>query len=118
MWQPQGFYNEYTLRTPVILAGDEAVKGLYNYPASKIAVIHGSSFFDEKLFLSVFSKREVRFFMRSWKEEPDFEGIKGTVGDLEDYRPDTIIAVGGGSVIDGSKLCRLLYEFPFFEPKA
>ena len=75
MWQPQGFYNEYTLRTPVILSGENSVRGLYNYPAAKIAVIHGTSFCDRELFLSTFSKREVRFFARSWKDEPSFEGL-------------------------------------------
>ncbi|MBR1635122.1 MAG: iron-containing alcohol dehydrogenase [Lachnospiraceae bacterium] len=117
MWQPQGFYNEYTLRTPVILSGENSVRGLYNYPAAKIAVIHGTSFCDRELFLSTFSKREVRFFARSWKDEPSFEGLRETIGELEDFKPDVIIAVGGGSVIDGSKLCRLLYEFPYFDPK-
>ena len=117
MWQPQGFYNEYTLRTPVILSGRESVKGLYNYPASRIAVIHGSSFKDEDLFVSTFAKREIDFFRRSWKEEPDFEGLRGTIDAIEKFRPDVIIAVGGGSVIDGSKLCRLLLEYPCFDPK-
>ncbi len=116
MWQPQGFYNEHTLRTPVIISGEESVKGLYNYPASRIAVIHGSSFEDKDLFLTAFSKREIRFFRRSWKEEPDFEGLKGTIKEIEAYKPDVIMAVGGGSVIDGSKICRLLYEFPCYDP--
>ena len=117
MWQPQGFYNEYTLRTPVVLSGKESIRGLYNYPASKIAVIHGSSFDDKELFVSTFLKRKVVFFNRSWKDEPDFDGLRGTLSEIEALKPDVIIAVGGGSVIDGSKLCRLLYEFPCFDAK-
>lgn len=117
MWQPQGFYNEYVLRSPIILSGKSAVRGLYNYPASRIAVIHGTSFGDEDLFSSTFIKREVRFFARSWKDEPDLQGLKKTISELEMFKPDVIISVGGGSVIDGSKLCRLYYEFPFFDPK-
>jgi len=115
MWQPQSFFSQYVLRTPVILSGKEAIRGLYHYPAGKIAVIHGGSFSDAELFRSTFSKREIRFIRRSWEDEPDMKGLKGTIHELENYQPDLIIAVGGGSVIDGSKLCRLFYEFPFYE---
>ncbi len=117
MWQPQGFYNEYCLRTPVVLSGEESIRGLYNYPAGRIAVIHGSTFDDKEIYMSTFPKKEVRFILRSWKGEPEFEGLRGTVSEIEAFKPDVIIAVGGGSVIDGSKLCRLLYEFPLYDPK-
>lgn len=116
MWQPQGIYNEYVLRTPVILAGEEAVRGLYNYPAMRIAVIHGSSFMDHVLFARVFAKKALKFIERSWKGEPGFGGLSETLREIEEFRPDTIIAVGGGSVIDGAKLCRLLFEIPYFVP--
>ena len=115
MWQPQGFYNEYALRMPIILSGDESVRGLFNYPASKVAVICGKSFSDEEVFRSTFSKKEISFFRRSWSGEPDLSSIAGTLHEIESYRPDTIIAVGGGSVIDGSKIVRLFYEYPFFK---
>lgn len=115
MWQPQGFFNQYVLRTPVILCGSESVRGLFNYPATRIAIIHGGSFSDQELFASTFVKKSVHFFERSWKEEPDPSGIKETLGEIEEFRPDTIIAVGGGSVIDGAKLCRLFYEYPYYE---
>ena len=116
MWQPQSFYNQYMLRVPVMLSGEKSVRGLYNYPCSRIAVIHGKTFDDYELFKSTFAKREIKFFLRSWNSEPDISSLKGTIHDLEEYRPDTIIAVGGGSVIDGCKLCRLFYEIPYYEP--
>lgn len=116
MWQPQALYNQYMLRFPVMLSGEEAVRGLYNYPCSRIAVIHGKNFNDYELFKSTFTKREIKFFLRSWYGEPYISGLKGTIHELEEYRPDTIIAVGGGSVIDGCKLCRLFYEMPYYEP--
>lgn len=115
MWQPQGFYNEYALHTPIVLSGDESVRGLYNYPASRIAVICGSSFSDEEVFRTTFIKREISFFKRSWEGEPDLSCISGTLHVIEEYKPDVIIAIGGGSVIDGSKIIRLLYEYPFYK---
>lgn len=114
MWTPQGFYSQYALHTPVILSGEKAVQDLYNFPASRIFVIHGKSFFDKELFLETFSKRCIRFVERSWTSEPDLESLRETIHQMEEYHPDVIIAVGGGSVIDGSKLCRLFYEFPFY----
>ncbi len=115
MWQPQTFYNQYVLNTPKILLGNGSIRGLYNYPASKIAVIYGNSFSDKKIFLSTFIKNEVKFIQRSWIGEPDLYSLTETVSELESFSPDTIIAVGGGSVIDGSKLCRMFYECPYYK---
>lgn len=116
MWNPQSIYNQYLLRTPVLVTGREAVRGLYNYPCARIAIIHGSSILDKNLFRETFKKKDIRFFKRSWKGEPDLEGLSGTIHELEEYRPDTIIAMGGGSVIDGVKLCRLFFECPYYKP--
>ena len=79
-------------------------------------MIHGSSFNDQDLFEMTFRKKAVRFISRSWKGEPDLDSIKGTLGEIERFQPDLLIAVGGGSVIDGTKLCRLFYEFPYYIP--
>lgn len=116
MWNPQGIYNQYLLRTPAVLAGSESVRGLYNYPCARVAVIHGLAWTDQSLLRETFHKKEIRFFKRSWRGEPDLEGLSGTLHELEAFRPDTIIAVGGGSVIDGAKLCRLFLEIPYYRP--
>ena len=29
---------------------------------------------------------------------------------MRDFKPDTVIAIGGGSAIDASKIARLIYE--------
>lgn len=115
MWQPQSLFNQFLLRTPTVLLGRAAIRGLYNYQAGRIAVIHGSSFFDGELLEETLKKKSVRFFKRSWDGEPDLSSLSDTVSDLENYQPDTIIACGGGSVIDGVKLCRALYEFPYID---
>ncbi len=116
MWNPQGIYNQYLLRTPAMLAGSGSARGLYNYPCARVAVIHGCAWKDQLLFRETFRKKDIRFFKRSWKGEPDLEGLSDTLHELEAFRPDTIIAVGGGSVIDGAKLCRLFLEIPYYKP--
>jgi acetaldehyde dehydrogenase / alcohol dehydrogenase len=44
--------------------------------------------------------------------EPDFAVIEKAVLMMRDIQPDTIIALGGGSVIDAAKIMRLFYESP------
>ena len=44
--------------------------------------------------------------------EPDFEVIKRAIGMMRQSKPDTIIALGGGSVMDAAKIIRLFYEYP------
>ena len=47
MWEPQGMYSKFLLQQPVILFGENAIMGLKSYPASRVAVIHGSSLNEE-----------------------------------------------------------------------
>ena len=115
MWQAQGLYSQYKQRTPLILSGKEAIRELYNYPSARIAIIHGASFAEKQLYELTFRKKEIRFISRSWKDEPDLDSLQATLRELESFRPDTIIAVGGGSLIDGAKLCRLFYELPYYD---
>ena len=117
MWQPQRIYNQFLLRTPVFLSGSGSAQGLYNYPGARVAIIHGSSLkeADKELFLSTFKKKEIHFIHRSWKGEPDIDGLSATIHELESFCPELIIAFRGGSVIDGVKLCRFFYEFPYFQ---
>lgn len=44
--------------------------------------------------------------------EPDWATIEKAVAMMRRSRPDTIIALGGGSVLDAAKIMRLFYDFP------
>lgn len=117
MWKPQGMYADFMLYQPTIFFGEAAIRGLSTFPGARIAIISSSSL-DEKikeLLLAVFKKKSLFFIERSWVGEPDIDSISGSVAELEKVQPDVIIAIGGGSVIDGTKLCRLFYEFPYFK---
>lgn len=117
MWYPQAIYSKFLLRQPNILFGENALSGMKTYPSTKLAVIHGSGLNEElkAIVKSASSAFEVKFIQKSWKEEPTAEEMKENVSELEDFQPDTILAIGGGSVLDGANLLRCLYEFPFFE---
>lgn len=49
---------------------------------------------------------------RESSDEPSESGLQPLLSKINDYRPDVIIAVGGGSVIDTAKLAWLFYEHP------
>lgn len=44
--------------------------------------------------------------------EPEFETIQRAIVALRKAKADTIIALGGGSVLDAAKLVRLFYDYP------
>jgi alcohol dehydrogenase len=51
----------------------------------------------------------------SWTGEPTLEGVQDSIRDLEATMPDWIVAIGGGSVIDGARLAWLSYECPHLD---
>src|SRR5262249_28975499 len=44
--------------------------------------------------------------------EPDWATIQKGVAMMRESQPDTIIALGGGSVLDAAKIMRLFYDYP------
>ena len=117
MWEPQGMYSKFLLQQPVILFGENAIMGLKSYPASRVAVIHGSSLNEEykSKVLKSLSAFEISFVEKKWQGEPTLNSLSETIADIEKIKPDMIIAIGGGSVVDGAKMVRTYYEFPFFD---
>ena len=117
MWEPQGMYSKFILQQPVILFGENAIMGLKSYPSSRVAVIHGSSLNEDykTKVLKSLSAFEISFVEKKWQGEPTLNSLSETIVDIEKIKPDMIIAIGGGSVIDGAKLVRTYYEFPFFD---
>ncbi len=51
----------------------------------------------------------------SWTGEPTLEALQGSIRDVELAGPDWIVAIGGGSVIDGARLVWLTYECPHLD---
>jgi alcohol dehydrogenase len=115
MWEPSGLYSKFVLKIPTLLFEKNALNGLKNFPASKVAVVHGASLSENlksKIKIAI-SSFDVIFIEKSWGGEPELNTLKDSLSKLEVFKPDVIIAVGGGSVIDGVKMLRAFYEFPY-----
>lgn len=115
MWEPSGLYSKFVLKMPTLLFGRNALNGLKNFPASKVAVVHGTSLSEDLKgkIKSAISSFEVIYIEKSWGGEPELNTLKESLRKIEVFKPDVIIAVGGGSVIDGAKMLRAFYEFPY-----
>ena len=60
-------------------------------------------------------KFETKIFNPKWNGEPQLNGIIDTVSEISEFSPDWIVAIGGGSIIDGTKVAWALYENPNFD---
>jgi alcohol dehydrogenase class IV len=56
-----------------------------------------------------------RFTTETWSRilpEPPVENVKECAESMRQFEPDMIVAIGGGSVMDGAKVAWILYERP------
>lgn len=100
-----------------IVAAEGAIAALRVLPASRVAVIvskRGREDAAVARWLAAENAYEVAAFAPSWDGEPSLAGLEGTLAELDTYRPDWIVAIGGGRVLDGAKLCWALHEHPGF----
>lgn len=55
------------------------------------------------------AKLEINIFKVS-QGDPTFDSVNKLVTKLNEYNPDVLIAIGGGSVLDAAKMARVLFE--------
>ncbi|MBU2023289.1 MAG: iron-containing alcohol dehydrogenase [Gammaproteobacteria bacterium] len=89
-----------------------ALKGIN---ANRAAIIISTSFKSSVYYdqvIRLIGTQSVKVIEKSWQGEPTVENLSIVIKELESFQPDYIIALGGGSVIDGAKIAWLLYECP------
>jgi len=101
------------IRVPVILHGNNSLENLKAFKEKRILIItdkFGMKLAGERL-LNTFSDRQVVFFD---EVEPNpSDKLMYKAGDLaKDFKPDMIIGIGGGSVLDTAKGVFFLYGQP------
>ncbi len=106
---------------PVFRSASEIVNGKNARMALKGLVVNRAALIISKSFLQsiyldqvqrLINSQSVKVIEKKWEGEPTLSSLSELIGELEDYKPDYIIALGGGSVIDGAKLAWLFYEHP------
>ena len=97
------------------VAGKNSSLALSGIHSNRAVVICSASFFDSKekeVSQKLLKNANAVFIKKSWDGEPDLDALKSNLKEIEELRPDVIVAIGGGSVIDGAKILWLLYENP------
>jgi len=98
-----------------VFTGPGSFASLSAIRSSRIFIIHSSSFIShlngDKLANKVFSKKIYKLFTVT-KGEPVIENMTPLFNEIIDFKPDCIIAIGGGSVLDTAKLAWVFYEHP------
>lgn len=109
----------HPVRVPSITyCGSGSISVLNSFDFSRVALITGSSSYAMSIIETVrdllSSNIDFKEFHRPDGEPKEVDIIK-LAGKLQDFSPNLIIAIGGGSTIDTAKLSWLLYEKPDFQ---
>ncbi len=99
------------IKIPVIYHGKNSLKELKSFRAERILIVTDKiirDLFGEKIS-KYFKKKEFTFFDEIEPDPTDTTIIKG--GDVaREFKPDLIVGLGGGSVMDATKVIYFLYE--------
>ena len=91
--------------------GRGSVEKLKNLVDGKTLIISGENVWKNVKELISLDSPVVYVKRRRWKE-PSEDDVKFLAQEIISHSPSTIVAVGGGSVIDSAKLAWIFYEYP------
>tara|TARA_Y100000590_G_scaffold436620_1_gene557398 strand:+ start:360 stop:1505 length:1146 start_codon:yes stop_codon:yes gene_type:complete len=105
-----------------IVHGSNSLIALKGLQAVKIAIIVGQSIIINKKKIEYIKENinnhDLLIISRSWTLEPELTEMDDSLNELQNFQPDCIIAIGGGSVIDGAKILWTFYEHPELKDKS
>ena len=103
-----------------IFINDKSFKKIFVLCGKKSFVTSGA----EKLFKKIIINKEIKLFYKK-SELPILEELIEIINDIKNFKPDLILAVGGGAVIDYAKIANVVdvrldladlivnYSYPF-----
>lgn len=102
-----------------VLHKNDGLSYISQLPAKKIAIIaterSSSNYKHIGKIINDKKRLDAKLIIPEWKNEPSLKEIIKTLPKLHQFKPDWIVAIGGGSVIDGAKIAWALYEHPNFD---
>lgn len=104
--------------SPKVIAGAGALQGLKSLKGKRAFILMSGSFAKSNFAVSSSIEdylKEAGFevmTLQSQGREPTLDYVRESATLMQEFAPDTIVAVGGGSTIDSAKIMRVLYECP------
>ena len=96
--------------------GSKSLGALKGLQATKVAVILSKSIANDSEKVDYIKNNinchSLKLITRSWDDEPSTDNIDVSLNQINNFQPDCIVAIGGGSVIDGAKILWTFYEHP------
>ncbi|RLF44426.1 MAG: NAD-dependent alcohol dehydrogenase [Thermoplasmata archaeon] len=108
---------QFSVPTKIIF-GEHSLSYIKNLRGYKTALIFSASsmkrhgFLDEMISYLKVKKMETIIGI---PPEPEYDVVTDYANKAREVKPDIIIAIGGGSVIDVAKAVKIFYEFPEYE---
>lgn len=103
-----------------VFSGNNSLAALKALDASKVAVLVTNAVAKRHALLDTLrvsiQANELHFIALS-QGEPSLAEIRPALAQVNDFQPDWIVAVGGGSALDAAKLIWTLYEHPELTPQ-
>ena len=109
--------KELRFHGDLIVTGLNSIDYLQKVPAQRVMIITGGG--------SMFNNNTIpkieRIFQEKGASVETYSGIKpnpttteicDAINKAKEFKPDTVIGVGGGSALDASKIIALFYEYP------
>lgn len=109
--------KQLILGAQYIYTGSNSLDVLKEIPATRVFIATGgSSMFRngtiEKIQENLAATKSEIFIYSGIASNPDVETVLDGLAKMREFTPDLVVAVGGGSALDATKIMTLLYEYP------
>ena len=97
-----------------IIIGEKAINHLSTLEYERVFIVTGgNSAFKNgsiKQIEDIFSSKKIKIFS-GVKKNPDTVIVEKGINEMQMFKPDVVIAIGGGSPIDAAKVMTLFYDY-------